>query len=132
MRKGAGLFHVPPRQARRVGQHGKHLVAQNPMRCGRQKRRIHAAGVGHHQPPQLLQPGLKCRQLRGRALHRNCFGLARLCARRHGSDYTVRLTPPPAICALSIEAICADRRAHRLIAKDALARRLPTRPRRDH
>ena len=66
------------------------------MRRGGQKRRVDATGVRDHQAVQLLEARFEGAQLRF------CFGQARLaagrgrgphlfrlCARRHGSDYTV-------------------------------------------
>ena len=88
--KGAGLLHVAPGQAGRIGQHGQHPRAQHAMRRGGQKRGVHAAGVSHHQASQLLQPRLQGVQLCSRTLRSLSFSLIRLWGRRHETDYTLR------------------------------------------
>ena len=66
------------------------------MRRGRQKRRIHAAGVGHHQVPSCASRASSARSFAAvsgatiaSSLAAASLAISRLCARRHGSDYTV-------------------------------------------
>ena len=95
-RKGAGLIQIAAGQAGRVGQHCEHPVAQHTMRRGRQKCRVHAAGVSHHQAAEFPQPRLQNFQF---CLHRRATGRGarlgfgqgkiRVCCCRHGADYTL-------------------------------------------
>ena len=93
----------PAAPARRIRQHRQHSFAQHAVSRRRQKRRIHASGIGHHQASQLLQPRLKRSQLFRRVRRFGVRGVSRiapslpcflapllpaLCARQHASDYT--------------------------------------------
>ncbi len=53
------IAQMRARQARRIGDHRKHLIAQHLMCSISKKGRIDSARVSHHQPPDFAQPAIK-------------------------------------------------------------------------
>ncbi len=78
--EGTSLIEIAACQAGRVSQHGEHFVAQNTVRSGGEKSRVHSTGVSDHYAAQGAQPVFECLQL----CCRRCAGLGDC---RHRPDY---------------------------------------------
>ena len=88
LRETARLLQVAAGKAGRIGQHGEHPVAENAMRRGRQKRGVHAAGVGHHHTVEFAQASFDRGKLFGDACRNRRISPISGNASNHKPDYS--------------------------------------------